>query len=60
MDITNTLKPKSKNQWREWLDEHHQKLTEIWLLSDDRSEEPTVLDLDAVEEAICFGWIDLK
>ncbi len=58
MDITNTIKPINRTQWREWLNTHHQTLTEIWLLSDDRSEEPTVAYLDAVEEAICFGWID--
>ena len=58
MEITNTIKPKNRTQWREWLGENHQKLTEIWLLSDDRPEEPTVIYLDAVEEAICFGWID--
>jgi uncharacterized protein YdeI (YjbR/CyaY-like superfamily) len=58
MDITNTIKPKSRDAWREWLDEHHKVLTEIWLLSDDRAEEPALTYLDAVEEAICFGWID--
>jgi uncharacterized protein YdeI (YjbR/CyaY-like superfamily) len=58
MEITNTIKPKNRAAWREWLDKNHKKLTEIWLLSDDRSEEPTVAYLDAVEEAICFGWID--
>jgi ribosomal protein S18 acetylase RimI-like enzyme len=58
MDITNTIKPKNRSEWREWLETNHQTLTEIWLRSDDRSEEPTVAYLDAVEEAICFGWID--
>jgi uncharacterized protein YdeI (YjbR/CyaY-like superfamily) len=58
MEITNTIKPKNRTAWREWLDKHHKTLTEIWLLSDDRPEEPTVTYLDAVEEAICFGWID--
>jgi uncharacterized protein YdeI (YjbR/CyaY-like superfamily) len=58
MDITDTIKPKDKTKWREWLDKHHKTLTEIWLLFDDRSAEPTVTYLDAVEEAICFGWID--
>jgi uncharacterized protein YdeI (YjbR/CyaY-like superfamily) len=58
MEITNTIKPKNRTAWREWLGEHHKTLTEIWLLSDDRPEEPTVKYLDAVEEAICFGWID--
>jgi uncharacterized protein YdeI (YjbR/CyaY-like superfamily) len=58
MDITDTIKPKNRTEWRSWLDTHHQTLTEIWLLSDDLAEEPTVAYLDAVEEAICFGWID--
>lgn len=58
MEITKTIKLKDRTAWREWLDRHHKNLTEIWLLSDDRPEEPTVRYLDAVEEAICFGWID--
>jgi uncharacterized protein YdeI (YjbR/CyaY-like superfamily) len=58
MDITDTTKPRDRNQWREWLDNNHKTLTEIWLLSDNRPKEPTVTYLDAVEEAICFGWID--
>jgi uncharacterized protein YdeI (YjbR/CyaY-like superfamily) len=58
MDITDTTKPRNRTEWRAWLNTHHQTLTEIWLLLDDRSEEPTVEYLDAVEEAICFGWID--
>jgi uncharacterized protein YdeI (YjbR/CyaY-like superfamily) len=58
MDITDTIKPKDRTEWREWLDKNHKTLTEIWLLSDDRPEEPTVTYLDTVEEAICFGWID--
>jgi uncharacterized protein YdeI (YjbR/CyaY-like superfamily) len=58
MDITDTTKPSDRQEWRSWLEQHHQTLTEIWLLSDNRAEEPTVTYLDAVEEAICFGWID--
>jgi uncharacterized protein YdeI (YjbR/CyaY-like superfamily) len=58
MDITNTTKPRDRNEWREWFDKNHKILTEIWLLSDNRPEEPTVEYLDAVEEAVCFGWID--
>jgi uncharacterized protein YdeI (YjbR/CyaY-like superfamily) len=58
MEITDIIKPADRAMWREWLDQNHKTLTEIWLLSDDRPEEPTVNYLDAVEEAICFGWID--
>lgn len=58
MEITDIIKPANRAMWREWLDKNHKTLTEIWLLSDDRPEEPTVKYLDAVEEAICFGWVD--
>jgi uncharacterized protein YdeI (YjbR/CyaY-like superfamily) len=58
MDITDTTKPINRQEWRSWLKRNHQTLTEIWLLSDNRAEEPTVTYLDGVEEAICFGWID--
>ncbi len=58
MNITDTIEPKNRSAWREWLNEHHQNRTEIWLLSNDRTAEPTLTYLDAVEEAICFGWID--
>jgi uncharacterized protein YdeI (YjbR/CyaY-like superfamily) len=58
MNITDTTKPRDRQEWRSWLEQSHQTLTEIWLLSDDHPEEQTVTYLDAVEEAICFGWID--
>jgi uncharacterized protein YdeI (YjbR/CyaY-like superfamily) len=58
MDITDTIKPKDRTEWRQWLERQHKTLPEIWLLSDDRTEVPTVAYLDAVEEAICFSWID--
>jgi uncharacterized protein YdeI (YjbR/CyaY-like superfamily) len=58
VNITTTFKPQDRTEWRTWLDQNHQTLTEIWVLTDDRPEQPTVAYLDAVEEAICFGWID--
>jgi uncharacterized protein YdeI (YjbR/CyaY-like superfamily) len=58
MDITTTFKPHDRTEWRKWLDQNHKTLTEIWVLSDDRPEHPTVAYLDTVEEALCFGWID--
>ena len=58
MQVNTTFKPKDRTEWRVWLEEHHATADEIWLLLDDRPQEPTVSYLDAVEEAICFGWID--
>jgi len=46
-------------EWRQWLMANHDKKTEVWfvfpLVS---SNEPSVSYNDAVEEALCFGWID--
>jgi uncharacterized protein YdeI (YjbR/CyaY-like superfamily) len=58
MQITEPIKLKDRAEWRSWLAEYHQTRTQTWLLFDDRPERPTVSYLDAVEEAICFGWID--
>ncbi len=52
------FKPGDRPAWRAWLERNHRTASETWLLLDDRPEEPTVSYLDAVEEAICFGWID--
>ena len=56
--ITETYKPIDRAAWRAWLEQQHATANEIWLLLDDRPEEPTVAYLDAVEEALCLGWID--
>lgn len=58
MEITTTYKAIDRTEWRSWLERYHTVTHEIWLLFDDRPECPTVPYLDAVEEAICFGWID--
>jgi uncharacterized protein YdeI (YjbR/CyaY-like superfamily) len=58
MDITTTFKPQDRDGWRKWLEQNHKILTEIWVLMDDRPEQATIAYLDAVEEALCFGWID--
>jgi uncharacterized protein YdeI (YjbR/CyaY-like superfamily) len=58
MEVTSTLTAQSRSDWRAWLAANHETATEIWLISDDRPDQPTVAYLDAVEEAICFGWID--
>jgi uncharacterized protein YdeI (YjbR/CyaY-like superfamily) len=58
MQVNATFKAVDRAGWRAWLEQYHATANEIWLLFDDRPEEPTVSYLDAVEEAICFGWID--
>lgn len=58
MEVTSQLKVSSRSEWRFWLQDNHETASEIWVISDDRPEVETVAYLDAVEEAICFGWID--
>ncbi len=57
MQVTTTFDPRTRRAWRDWLTAHHQSDREIWLVL--RSPAPGAITyLDAVEEAICFGWID--
>ena len=45
--------------WRAWLAAHHDRRTEVWLVFFKKATgRPTVSYEEAVEEALCFGWID--
>jgi uncharacterized protein YdeI (YjbR/CyaY-like superfamily) len=45
--------------WRDWLDENHATVDGVWLkLAKKGSPTPTVSQPQAIEEALCFGWID--
>jgi uncharacterized protein YdeI (YjbR/CyaY-like superfamily) len=45
--------------WRAWLAEHHATSTGVWLIYYKKgSGKPSISYDDAVEEALCFGWID--
>jgi uncharacterized protein YdeI (YjbR/CyaY-like superfamily) len=59
MDITTTFYPTDREAWRAWLEQNHATESEIWLLFPSAaSGKPRVTYLEAVEEALCFGWID--
>lgn len=58
IEITTTYKPTDRTAWRSWLEKNHATTDEIWLLFNDAFECSLISYLDAVEEAICFGWID--
>jgi uncharacterized protein YdeI (YjbR/CyaY-like superfamily) len=47
-------------EWRVWLGEHHGQQTGIWLVMAKKgTTHPTTLTYEqAVEEALCHGWID--
>jgi uncharacterized protein YdeI (YjbR/CyaY-like superfamily) len=59
MDITETLRPRSRKAWRKWLTRNHRKKTEIWVIFFNKATGKQKVSIaDAVEEALCFGWID--
>ncbi|MEM6691705.1 MAG: YdeI/OmpD-associated family protein [Planctomycetota bacterium] len=58
MEISETLNSETRTRWRAWLSEHHASRNEIWLLLPKQPGNGSLTYLDAVEEAICFGWID--
>ncbi len=54
-----TLEVRSRQEWRKWLKEHYDSQSGIWLIFRKRHTGVTSLSYtDAVEEALCFGWID--
>jgi len=59
MQITKTLYIKTRAEWRNWLRKNYKTEKEIWLVFYNKdSGKPRIPYDDAVEEALCFGWID--
>lgn len=53
--------PLTPEAWRAWLAEHHGRATGVWLVSYKRATgRPRIAYEAAVEEALCFGWVDSK
>jgi uncharacterized protein YdeI (YjbR/CyaY-like superfamily) len=54
-----TVHVRTREEWRAWLQANHGTVTEIWLVFDKRhTGQAAVAYGDAVEEALCFGWVD--
>ena len=54
-----TLEVRDRAAWRSWLRDHHRTKTEIWLVFHKRHTGGAgVSYADALDEALCFGWID--
>ncbi len=59
MNIGKTLYATNRKEWRDWLSKNYDKEKEIWLIYYKKiTGKPTISYNDAVEEALCFGWID--
>ncbi len=54
-----TFYPTSRKDWRKWLQKNHSSKQSVWLICyKKKCNIPTVVWSDAVDEALCFGWID--
>ncbi|MBK5283820.1 MAG: YdeI/OmpD-associated family protein [Bacteroidia bacterium] len=59
MEITKTFYAPARKEWRAWLKKNHKTEKEIWLVYyNKQSGKPRISYSHAVEEALCFGWID--
>jgi uncharacterized protein YdeI (YjbR/CyaY-like superfamily) len=59
MELGKTPYVTTRNEWRSWLKEHHTSENEIWLVFYKKhTSKPRIPYNDAVEEALCYGWID--
>ncbi|HZE58164.1 MAG TPA: YdeI/OmpD-associated family protein [Chthoniobacterales bacterium] len=59
MEIGQKLRVTTRKAWRAWLEKNHARKKEIWLVyATKKSGKARVPYSDAVEEALCFGWID--
>lgn len=59
LKISNQLYFPDREKWRDWLLKNHDKEKEAWLIYYKKhTGKPQVSYVEAVEEALCFGWID--
>jgi uncharacterized protein YdeI (YjbR/CyaY-like superfamily) len=59
MNMNNTLYVTNRDEWRTWLKKNHNSRKEVWLVYYKKhTTKPRIPYEKAVEEALCFGWID--
>ena len=59
IDEFSDFHPLDRNEWREWLKKNHDKAAGIWFVYfKKQTGKPRVTYDEAVEESLCFGWID--
>ena len=57
----NSVHPLTRAEWRAWLERNHARGEGVWLVTFKKATgEPRVDYDEAVEEALCFGWVDSK
>ena len=61
MSESNDKEFTNRKEWRKWLEENHSFEKEAWVIIHKKESGKTGLKYqEAVEEALCFGWIDSK
>jgi uncharacterized protein YdeI (YjbR/CyaY-like superfamily) len=49
----------SSAEFREWLEKNHDRVAELWLgFYNKRTDKKSISYGEALDEALCFGWID--
>jgi len=56
--VSEVLEFKNRSEFREWLKENCLSNNGVWILFSKSKEITTITAQDALEEALCFGWID--
>ena len=60
-EVVEVFYPVNQQAWRAWLMENHESKQSVWLVYYKKSTNiPTISWSNAVDEALCFGWIDSK
>jgi uncharacterized protein YdeI (YjbR/CyaY-like superfamily) len=55
----NSTHPLTRAEWRAWLEANHGRAEGVWMISYKKAaRKPAVTYDEAVEEALCFGWVD--
>jgi uncharacterized protein YdeI (YjbR/CyaY-like superfamily) len=59
MEITETICVKNRKKWRKWLEKNSEKKNSIWIIYQRKNSNKKGIPYEeALEEALCFGWID--
>jgi uncharacterized protein YdeI (YjbR/CyaY-like superfamily) len=57
----NSVHPLTRAAWRAWLEENHTRAEGVWLITYKKATGKARIEYgEAVEEALCFGWVDSK
>ncbi|MDO4887678.1 MAG: YdeI/OmpD-associated family protein [Actinomycetaceae bacterium] len=60
-DGTSVVRARSLQEWRDWLDDNGEHASKVWLIVYKKGTgQDSVRFRDAVEHALCFGWVDSK